>query len=401
MNTQAMRDAQARALVQLEHLVASFGAQFPDDTTRGRVYALRRAPGSIAGANVGWTTGFWTGMGWLAYELSGRFVFRQWAQSHYASFARRMGLKHDLDHHDMGFLYGPSSLAAYRITGDPRDGALVLHAADVLLGRFLPRAGVFQAWGRMGEDNARRDRNRIIIDTLMNLPLLHWAGRQTGDARYGDAACRHLARTLELLVRADGSSAHSSHIDPLTGAQLAQSTVQGHAADSCWARGQAWGIYGFALNHRFAPDMGLLDAAQRMADYLLAHMPDDGVCQWDLALARDGSVQRDSSASAIAVCGLLELAQQMPDGARRTRYEQAAAHMLDGLVRTCTAPPAPGAGLLQHGVYSLPEGRGVDEANLWGDYYFLEALARVNMGWTSYWHSGREASGQAMPALRA
>lgn len=393
--TRRFHDAQARALAQLESHALNFGAQFPDDTTCGRRYALRQAPDGRAGANVGWTTGFWTGMGWLAHELSGRFVFRQWAQSHYASFARRMALKTDLDHHDLGFLYGPSSVAAYRITGDPRDGALALQAADVLQGRFLPRAGMFQAWGKMGEDNARRDRNRIIIDTLMNLPLLHWASRQTGNPCYTDAARRHLARTRELLVRADGSSAHSIHIDPLSGEPVQVSTVQGHAADSCWARGQAWGIYGFALNHPFAPDMALLDVAQRMAEHLLAHMPADGVCQWDLVLPRDGSVQRDSSASAIAACGLLELAHYLPRDERRARYEEAALHMLDGLARHCTAPPGPGAGLLQHGVYSYPEGRGVDEANLWGDYYYLEALARVNQGWSSYWHGGLDAAGKA------
>lgn len=386
LQTGCLQDAQAQALAQVENHAAGFGVYFPDDTTRGNVYPLRQEPGGSAGANVGWTTGFWTGLGWLAYELSGRDVFRDWAHSHYPGFAERMARKTDLDHHDLGFLYGPTSVAAYRITGDPRERALALQAADVLQGRFLPRAGVFQAWGRMGEDNARRDRGRVIIDTLMNLPLLHWASRQTGDVRYTEAARRHIARTRELLVRDDGSSAHSCHVDLLTGERLSVTTVQGHAHDSCWARGQAWGIYGFALNHRDAPDIGLLDAAQAMADHLLAHMPDDGVCQWDLTLARDGSVQRDSSASSIAVCGLLELARQLPPGERRARYEQAALHMLHGLARTCTAPVRPGGGLLRHGVYSLPEGRGVDEANLWGDYYYLEALARVHIGWRSYWH---------------
>lgn len=382
--------AQAAALAQLERHAVGYGAGFPDDTATDGVYRLRRAPGFPEGANVGWTTGFWTGMGWLAHELSGRSVFRQWAQGHHASFASRVALHTDLDHHDLGFLYGPS-VAAFGITGEGRHRALALGAAQVLAERFLPAAGVIQAWGRIGDRSDQRDQGRIIIDTLMNLPLLHWASAESGDARYGDAARSHLARTLALLLRPDGSSAHSCHIDLDTGEALRISTVQGHGSDSCWARGQAWGVYGLALNHRHAPEQGALDAACRMADHMLAHLPDDGVCQWDLALDWRGGEQRDSSASAIAVCGLLELAEQLPPGARSRHYRETALHMLQGLAAGCAAPPGPGRGLLLHGVYSYPEGRGVDEANLWGDYYYLEALARVNAGWRSYW-SGSAAA---------
>lgn len=403
------QDAQSAALEQLERHAPGFGTGFPDDTATDGVYRLRQAPGFPRGANVGWTTGFWTGMGWLAYELSGRGVFREWAQSHYPSFASRIALRTDLDHHDLGFLYGPS-VAAFGITGDVRHRALALEAAQVLAERFLPAAGVIQAWGRIGDRADRRDQGRIIIDTLMNLPLLHWAAAQTGDVRYGDAARAHLARSLALLVRPDGSSAHSCHIDLDSGAALRISTVQGHGSDSCWARGQAWGIYGLALNHRHAPGQGARDAphapdalevACRMADHLLARLPDDGVCQWDLALDWRGGQQRDSSASAIAVCGLLELEAQLPPGARGQHYREAALHMLQGLAAGYAAPPGPGRGLLLHGVYSWPEARGVDEANLWGDYYYLEALARVNAGWRSYWRGGGQGGNPAQPGHAA
>lgn len=381
------RDAQAAALEQLERHALGFGTGFPDDTATDGVYRLRQAPGFPRGANVGWTTGFWTGMGWLAYELCGRGVFRRWAQSHHASFASRVAQRTDLDHHDLGFLYGPS-VAAFRVTGEEHHRALALEAAQVLAERFLPAAGVIQAWGRIGDRADRRDQGRIIIDTLMNLPLLHWATAQTHDPRYGEAARAHLARSLALLLRPDGSSAHSCHIDLDSGAALHISTVQGHGSDSCWARGQAWGVYGLALSHRHAPAQGALEAACRMADHLLARLPDDGVCQWDLALDWRGGEQRDSSASAIAVCGLLELAAQLPPGARGQHYRESALHMLQGLAVGYAAPPGPGRGLLLHGVYSWPEARGVDEANLWGDYYYLEALARVNAGWRSYWSGG-------------
>jgi len=378
------RDAEAAALVQVENNGVCFGTRFPDDTTKGQQYKLRQVAGYWSGSNVGWTTGFWTGMGWLAHEISGRFVFRQWAQSHYSSFAQRLALRVDLGYHDLGFLFGPTCVAAHRITGEWRYRALAMEAATILQARFLPRAGVIQAWGRLDDE---KEQGRIIIDTVMNLPLLHWTSAQTGDARFTDAARAHLAKTRELLVRADGSTAHSCHLDIESGEVLRVSTVQGLADDSCWSRGQAWAIYGFALNHRHVPELRLLDTACAMADYLLAHMPEDGVCQWDLSLDWRLGVQRDSSASAIAVCGLLELAGQLPPGRDRERYQQAALHMLEGLVLHCAAPLRNTYGLLSHGVYSLPEGRGVDEANLWGDYYYLEALARVSRNWSSFWHA--------------
>jgi unsaturated chondroitin disaccharide hydrolase len=384
VNVITLRDAQAAALAQIESNAASFGMRFPDDTTQDQIYQLRRVPGYWSGSNVGWTTGFWPGMGWLAYEISGRYPFQQWAQSHYSSFAQRLALRIDLGYHDLGFIYGPGAVAAWRVTGESRYRALALEAAAILRARFLPQAGVIQAWGSLDDS---KEQGRIIVDTVMNLPLLHWASAQSGDRRFTDAAFAHLEKTRHLLIRPDGSTAHSCHVNPATGEAVRVSTVQGHAHDSCWARGQAWAIYGMALNHRYAPGLGLLESAAHMAEYLLAHMPDDGICQWDLALDWRDGVQRDSSASAIAVCGLLELAAQLPAGVQRERFEQAALLMLRNLAGACAAPVGRGHGLLSHGVYSLPENRGVDEANLWGDYYYLEALARVNTGWSSFWHT--------------
>jgi unsaturated chondroitin disaccharide hydrolase len=374
--------AQAAALAQVERNAARFGRHFPDDATQGQTYRLRQVGGHEAGANVGWTTGFWAGLGWLAHEVSGRHHFLRWAQYHDHGFAQRLARHIDLEHHDLGFLYGPTALAGWRVTGAPHYRDQALAAAEVLRARFLPGAGVFQAWGRLDDAS---EQGRIIIDTVMNLPLLYWAGAQTGQAHYAAAASAHLERTRALLVRGDGSSAHSCHVDPASGRPLRVTTVQGLAAESCWSRGQAWGIYGMALNHRWAPGLGLLETAQRMADYLLARLPPDRICPWDLALSAQPDAVRDSSASAIAACGLLELAGQLPAGPARDTYRRAALDIVQGLVTRCAAPPRPAGGLLAHGVYSLPCGRGVDEANLWGDYYYLEALARINIGWRSVW----------------
>ena len=216
----------------------------------------------------------------------------------------------------------------------------------------------------------------------------------TSSPAFAAAAGQHLARSRELLVRRDGSIRQSCRPSGAGGEHRYQAW-QAHSEDSCWARGQAWALYGFALNHQMAPELGLLATARELAEYLLARLPADGVCHWDLELDWRSGQERDSSATAIAVCGLLELAGQL--GAAGARYREAALAMLERLVRTCAAPAGHRKGLLAPGVYSLPHQRGVDESNLWGDYHYLEALARVNHGWSSFWLYEGPAHAQSAP----
>lgn len=144
--------------------------------------------------------------------------------------------------------------------------------------------------------------------------------------------------------------------------------------------GAGLGHYGFALNQRHAPELGLLDTAMRQADYFLAHLPASRIACWDLAFGDNSGEPWDSSASAIAVCGMLELAAQLPLGERRSHYESEARAMLDALCRLCAGSQPASGGLQLHGVYHKRGKLGVDEANLWGDYYYLEALARYRLG---------------------
>jgi unsaturated chondroitin disaccharide hydrolase len=370
-----------QALIQLDYLRLRFTTQFPGDTTEQQFYRERTLDHFAPGANAGWTSGFWPGLLWLAYEVSGQPRYREAAASYLPGFRQRLAGRIDVDHHDLGFLYIPTCIAAFRLTGDLEAKQTALAAADCLMERYLPAAGIIQAWGDLHDP---RQRGRIIIDCLMNLPLLHWASEMSGDQRYRDAAVSHLERSQRYLVRGDASSFHTFHFDPLSGAALYGSTHQGHSDESSWARGQAWGIYGFALNHRHAPELGLLDTAMRQADYFLAHLPADRIAYWDLAFSDGSGEPRDSSASAIAVCGLLELAGQIPDGARRQHYQAEAASILEALWSGCAGKLPASSGLLRHGVYHKRGDQGIDEANLWGDYYYLEALARIHVGWHPY-----------------
>jgi unsaturated chondroitin disaccharide hydrolase len=252
-----------------------------------------------------------------------------------------------------------------------------LAAADHLMTRFVEPAGIVQAWGAMGDP---KQRGRTIIDSLMNMPLLYWASDVTGDDRYAAAAVRHTEQLARNLIRPDNSTFHTFYWDVETGEPLRGGTEQGHLDASCWARGQAWGIYGFAVAHRHTGRPEFLAAAQSCADHFLSRLPADHIPVWDLEFTPTDGEERDSSAAAIAVCGLAELAPHAD------RYRQASTDILHALVAGYTAAgPAPAA-LLLHGVYDKPKNVGVDEGTLWGDYFYLEALhRRRHPNWRPYW----------------
>jgi unsaturated chondroitin disaccharide hydrolase len=361
--------AVAAALRTIDTNLARFGDRYPADTTTAGRYPFRDG-------NVGWTTSFWPGMLWLAHDLTGSAALRDAAAGHVPSFADRVARGQDIDTHDLGFLYTLSCVVPWRRTGDPAARDAALAAAGHLLTRVLEPAGIIQAWGDMADP---RQRGRTIIDSLMNTPLLFWASAETGDPRYADLARRHTEQLRDHILRPDDTTYHTFYWDPATGEPLRGETEQGSADDSCWARGQAWGIYGFALNARHTGDPSLLAAARRCADYLLEHLPDDGVAFWDLVFTDGSGEERDSSAAAIAVCGLLELGGD--------RYRAAAGRILGSLIEHYSTANDPSSdALLLHGVYDKPKGVGVDEGNLWGDYFYLEALTRVaRPDWTPPW----------------
>lgn len=375
----------AAALSTVRRNSTTFGSSYPDDTTENGRYLPRPAvPGFPPGGNRGWTTSFFSGMEWLAWELTQDEVFRDAALAHSADFARRVKAGEDLDTHDLGFLYTLSSVPAWRLLDDVDARAAALLAADHLMLRLLEPAGIIQAWGDLTDP---RQRGRTIVDSLMNMPLLTWAGEQTGEARFANAVQSHTAQLREHIVRADNSTFHTFYWDVETGEALRGATEQGAFDDSCWARGQAWGIYGFALNYRATGDPLLLDAAWRCADYFLAHLPADSVPFWDLVYVDGSDAPRDSSSAAIAVCGLLELAELEGTGERAARATEAAHSMLASLIDNYTPErPEDTDALLLHGVYDLPKNNGVDEGTLWGDYFYLEALTRVALpGRKPFW----------------
>lgn len=336
--------------------------------------------------NDQWTAGFWPGTIWLAYEATGDKVFRYAAQIHVQSFLHRIENRIATDHHDMGFLYSPTCVAAWKLVGDEDGRRAALLAADQLLERFHEKGEFLQAWGAMGAP----DNYRFIIDCLVNLPLLYWASHETGNPVYRDKALRHARTTLAHSVRPDHSTYHTFYMDPETGAPVRGATKQGYKDDSAWARGQAWGIAGMAVCYRYEKDEAYLEAFENLLAYYLKRLPDDLVPYWDLTFT-EGEEPRDSSAAAITACGLLEMAELVGER-RAAELKDLAARMLASLWRSyAVRDPKVSNGLVLHGTYSKKSpyntcrGEGVDECVAWGDYYYFEGLTRLSRQWAPYW----------------
>lgn len=340
------------------------------------------------GSNYEWTPGFWTGEVWLAWEKTGNEKLKRTAEIEVRDFYRRILEKDGVNHHDMGFLYCPSCVAAWKLTGNETGREAALMAADNLLGRFQEKGQFIQAWGELGA----KDNYRLIIDCLLNMPLLFWAAEVTGNQNYADKAQAHIRTAMQNIIRPDNSTYHTFFFDPETGEPVKGVTHQGYRDGSAWARGQAWGVYGSALAYKFLRDDSYADIFCRVTDFFLEHLPKDKIPYWDFDFADGSDEPRDSSAAAIAACGMLEMSKYLPEEKARY-YTDQAEELVEALIGACAVTdPAVSNGLLLHGTYAKSSpyntcpNNGVDECVIWGDYFYMEALTRLLKDWEPYWY---------------
>ncbi|TWP44364.1 glucuronyl hydrolase [Lentzea tibetensis] len=316
----------------------------------------------------GWVAGFWPGTLWLAHLDSGDQQFKDLAIAANDRLAPRRLEPRD---HDLGFLFSPSWVTAYRLTGDRkwRDGAI--DAAASLIKRYNDKGRYIRAWGALGTPG---NAGRTIIDTMMNLDLLAFATQETGDPRYLDIATAHAQTTRQHFLRPDGSTPHVFDFNPDTGAPIGQNTVQGYSPTSCWSRGQAWGIYGFTTMHRRTKNREFLDTARKMADFALKSLTPDHVPVWDYRSPLAPNDIKDATAGAIMACGLIDLTTASGDQRYRTRALQ----IVDALCRTCLTTNSTRAdAILARGTRNRPSEDGVEISLPYGDYYLIEALLRI------------------------
>lgn len=335
-----------------------------------------------------WTDGFWCGQLWLAYMVTGDEKFRNAAQMRNPHLQQILETPLWSDH-DLGFEFSLSHVADHKLTGSEHARVGALRAADQLRGRFDLAGRYLRAWNPEATDleRARKVQGKIIIDSMQNIPLLLWAHRETGVPSYKDAALATAQNTLSYLVRDDWSSYHTYDFDPVTYQPLQGRTAQGYADESCWSRGQAWAIHGFAQLAEITGDLSHAETSSKLADYALAHLTSDGVPVWDYLLPDDEPPLKDTSAGSVTASGLLLLADVLTRSAqadRALRYRNAGLHMLLALRQDYDLTGVAGAqGLLSHAASDVPASRRMGKAYLanamlpYGDYYYFEAVLRA------------------------
>ncbi|MBN9299686.1 MAG: glycoside hydrolase family 88 protein [Filimonas sp.] len=349
--------------------------------------------GNMKGTNkYDWTSGFFAGNLWYTYEYTKSEAIKKEALKWTESLEP---VKYFHGHHDVGFMMYCSYGNAYRLTKKAAYKDVLVQTAKSLCTRFNTTVGCIKSWNdfRSMHGNAKYY-FPVIIDNMMNLELLFFASKVTGDKTYKDIAIRHAETTMKNHLRKDYSSYHVVCYDTTNGKVLAQETAQGYSDNSMWARGQSWGIYGFTVVYRETKDKRFLETARKMADTFLdnANLPADKVPYWDFNAGQVGyepSVNskaktnplahlRDASAAAITSSALFELSTYL--GKDGKKYYDAAELILHSLAGDAyRAKLNENANfILMHSVGSIPHGFEVDTPLVYADYYFLEALQRYN-----------------------
>ena len=326
-----------------------------------------------------WCNGFWPGMMWQMYAETG--------EQRYAQIARRAEQKLDRCfeeyyglHHDVGFMWLPSAVADYRLTGDADARRRGLHAANLLAGRFNPVGNYLRAWNdaKTPADTA----GWVIIDSMLNIPLLYWAWEETKDPRFRHKAIAHANTVKENFVRPDGSVRHIVEFDPETGAYRTDLGGQGYGQGSSWSRGQAWGMYGFFMSYHHTGNPTYLDTAKRIAHYFIANIPEDGIIPVDFRQPEAPS-WCDDTAAADAACALIEISRVVDEYEQRM-YLLPALKLLQVLVEQHSDFTHDSDCILQKATAAYH-----DEAHefpiIYGDYYLCEALFKLKGKNTFLW----------------
>ncbi len=375
-----LQEAVAKATEKMSWLSEKSADKIPSTTIDG-VHDNKRVGDYRADDGLQWwTNGFWAGMLWLMYNET--------ADEKYARIARKTEawLDECFDnfyglHHDVGFMWLPSAVADYRLTGDADARRRGLHAANLLAGRFNPAGRFIRAWNDLpdGDDT----RGWAIIDCMFNIPLLYWASEETGDPRFRHVAMMHADTVMENFIRADGSSEHIVEFDPEVGGKVNSFAGQGYAKGSAWTRGQTWALYGFVMSYIHTGEQRYLDTARRVARYFMDHIPASGLIPVDFQQP-DEPASEDSTAAAIAACGFIELARFTDDAGERGEYMQAALKLLkvldeqrcdysdrqDSFLDNCT-------GAYHNNSHHV--------ALVYADYYYLEALFKLKGNDVFFW----------------
>lgn len=320
-----------------------------------------------------WTNGFWAGMLWQLYHATGNESFGKIAECSEKRLDSALDGFAGIDH-DAGFLWLHTAGANYRLTGNKRSERRLLHAASTLAGRFNPDLSIIRAWdGQWMKDHDLA--GVAIIDTMMNLPLLYLASDMTGDPRFRSIAMRHADTMLKYMLRPDGSSNHQIAFNIHTGEFVANPGGQGFCSGSSWSRGQAWALYGYALSYLHTGETRYLDASKRSAAYFISNVSMTGYVPLCDFRAPKEPEYFDTTAGAIAACGLLELSEHVNE-TEKALYKENAVKLLTSLDEKWCDYNTDNDGILGGGSVSYHEKKH-HEKIIYGDYFFVEGILRL------------------------
>ena len=318
-----------------------------------------------------WTSGFWPGALWYAYEATGEEKWKI-AAERFTNELKPLAYEPVIDH-DLGFQIFNSYGNAFRLTGDTSYKRVILAAADSLATLYNPKVGTILSWPR-AVPNLDWPQHNTIMDNMINLELLFWASKHGGADSLYQIAVKHAEVTMNNQFRPDYTSYHVVVYDKDTGKRIKQVTHQGYSDQSMWARGQSWAIYGYTMVYRETKDPRFLDFAQKVTDVYLERLPEDLVPYWDFNDPKIPQAPRDASAAAIVASALLELYQYVPQE-KAAVYKQKAEDMLASLAKNYHTSGVNSA-ILGQVTGHVPNGTEINTSINYADYYYLEALLR-------------------------
>lgn len=321
-----------------------------------------------------WTNGFWPGILWQMYHATGDIKYQETAK----------GVEKKLDealhgfyrlHHDAGFMWLHSAVADWRLTGSEESRNRGLMAANFLAGRFNPQGKYIRAWNPDCVEEGEDCTGWIIVDSMMNIPLLYWAASELKDPRFYYIATQHADTVRKALVREDGSSGHIACLNPNTGEVEEILAGQGYSKDSSWSRGQSWILYGFALSYRYTKDEAYLETAKQAAHYFIFNAALNG----HIPLCDFRQPQQpcyiDTSAGLCAACGLLEIAEHVPE-AEQMLYRRHAEAMVHAIADTYCDWDIKKDSIVQGGKVAYHNTAESTDL-IYADYFLVEAVLRL------------------------
>lgn len=326
----------------------------------------------VANDKLMWTSGFYPGILWYTYAITGDQKWKKEAIKRTEVFE---DFKNITEHHDIGFMMFPAYGKGLEIANKKEYKDILLTSANSLATRFNPNVGTIKSWSN--ELHPRWKQHITIIDNMLNLELLFWSARNGGDSKHYDIAVKHAETTMKNHFRDDYTSWHVLEYDSITGEVLNRHTKQGFADDSRWSRGQAWGVYGYTMVYKETKDKKFLEFAEKLSDKYLSLLPEDMVPCWDFDVADNPNEEKDASAAAVVASALLDLSTFVEEKASQEKYFTAAIAILKSLSSSAYSGVGKSDAFLLHSTGAKSLGWEIDVALIYADYYYIEALSRL------------------------